>query len=336
MVTIPARAASEGIVVASDFKPHPLMRNRHLQTIWPSASGKLAEVSYDRERVDLPDGDFIDLDWFAGNPQSENLALLLHGLGGTARSNYIKRVGGELVDRGFRVVAMNLRGASGPNRTTKVYHSGKTDDLDYIVDYLHNSRNPEVLVITGFSLGGNVLLKWLGENPGQQKVSAAAAVSVPYDLAAVADRLNQGFSSFYRDFLLKNLRRFLRSRQGELDPVIDLAAAYRATTFEEYDDIVTAPLSGFDDAADYYNQSSAKNFLKFIDTPTLLIHARDDPFTTVDIIPDSTQLSQTTTLEVSDRGGHVGFVERGAGLSAKYYLPERLGGYLAGFRLPGN
>jgi predicted alpha/beta-fold hydrolase len=320
-------AFATGLLVESTFEAHPLLTGAHRQTIWPSFSGKLSAVEYTRQRLNTPDGDFIDLDWFPGNDGAPDLAVLVHGLGGSAQSNYIKRVGRVLVENGYRTVAINLRGASGPNRTTRVYHSGKTDDLDLVLRELAESYVPTRLVVAGFSLGGNVLLKWLGENSGQQIVTAAVAVSVPYDLSAVADRMDQGFSSVYRDFILKNLRRYLRSREADLESVIDLQAGYAAETFREYDDIVTAPLSGFDSAADYYAKSSSNQYLPRIDTPTLLIHSRDDPFMTPEIIPAPSDLSSSTTLEISNRGGHVGFVERGTGLATRFYLPTRIAGY---------
>lgn len=281
--------------------------------------------------MDLEDGDFIDLDWFDGNRRSHKLAILIHGLGGSSSSNYIIRVGRHLVSSGFRVVAMNLRGASGPNRTTKVYHSGKTDDLDFIFSLVQRQNPDSRIHVAGFSLGGNALLKWLGENPHQQIVFSAAAVSVPFDLSAVASRLNQGLSSIYRDVLLRNLRGFLRSRDSDLSSVIDLNAAYAAKTFHQYDDAVTAPLSGFANAEDYYSKCSSVLFLPRISTPALIIHSRDDPFTNEEIIPERSRLSKSVLLELSDHGGHVGFVAKGSGLSTHYYLPERLTRYFQSF-----
>ena len=152
----------------------------------------------------------------------------------------------------------------------------------------------------------------------------AVAVSVPFELAAVADRLNTGSSRIYRHSILKNLKHSLRKKESLVEDLIDLPAAYRAKTFREFDAAVTAPLNNFKSVEDYYSQSSSRQYLQAIETPTLILHSRDDPFATVDIIPEADELGQGVTLELGDRGGHVGFVGKGSGLSVHYWLPTRI------------
>jgi predicted alpha/beta-fold hydrolase len=169
-----------------------------------------------------------------------------------------------------------------------------------------------------------MLLKWLGENSSQSLVEKAAAVSVPFDLAAVADRLNIGSSRIYRHSILKNLKHSLRNKEDLVKDLIDLPAAYRAKTFREFDAAVTAPLNNFESVEDYYSRSSSRQYLQSIKTPTLILHSRDDPFATAEIIPEVDELGRGVMLELSDRGGHVGYVGKGNGLSVRYWLPTRI------------
>ena len=295
-----------------------------MQTIWPRLFHRSDAASFDRERVALDDGDFIDLDWFEGVGNENKLVVLIHGLSGSSSSHYIKRVGEYLSEQDYGVVVYNLRGATGPNRLPRAYHSGDTMDLQFILDYL-NARMPSYrLFAVGFSLGGNILLKWLAENPQQNLLNKSVAVSVPFDLSTVAHQLNKGRSKIYKWILLSGLRKFLRSKEEILKDKIDLEAAYAAKTFHEYDGIVTAPLSGFKDVHDYYSQSSSGQYLKNIRSETLIIHAKDDPFTTAEIIPKSHQVSDRVTLAISDYGGHVGFVSRGKFNKVEYWLPKRI------------
>ena len=320
-----------GRIIDSDFKPYPLLRNAHLQTIWPRLFHREGSQKYDRKRLELTDGDFLDLDWFPDNPESRRIVVLVHGLGGSSGSHYIKRIGGGLIKNGFRVVVFNLRGATEPNRTPRTYHSGETGDLATVLKLVAEQYQPENMYLSGFSLGGNVILKWLGENPNQELVSKAVAVSPPFDLSAVSRRLDQGFSRFYRNIILRGLRKYVKSRKAMLESEIDLEAAYNAKTFTEYDDVVTAPLNGFRDAQDYYSKSSCLQFLDTISKPVLIIHSKDDPFSSPKIIPSESELGPGVVLELSERGGHLGFVSGGNGPKVDYWLPQRISGF---FRSP--
>ena len=318
-----------GRVIESDFKPYLALRNPHLQTIWPRLFHREGGQKYDRQRIELTDGDFLDLDWFPGNPESRRIVVLVHGLGGSSGSHYIKRIGEGLIKNGFRVVVFNLRGATEPNRTPKTYHSGGTEDLATVLNLVAKQYQPESMYLAGFSLGGNVILKWLGENPKQALVSKSVAVSPPFDLSAVSRRLDQGFSRFYRNIILRGLRKYVKSREVMLGSEVDLEAAYNAKTFTEYDDAVTAPLNGFRDAQDYYSKSSCRQFLDTISRPVLILHSKDDPFSSPEIIPSESELGPGVVLELSERGGHLGFVSGGNGLKVKYWLPQRISDFFS-------
>ncbi len=193
------------------------------------------------------------------------------------------------------------------------------------------SRNEsfDSLYVAGFSLGGNMLLKWLGENPGQTQVAKAVAVSPPFDLAVSSRVLDSGVSRIYRNAILRKLRVYLQGMQDIVSSKIDYPAAISAGTFLEYDNQVTAPLNGFRDAEEYYSKSSCRQFLVLIDTPVLIVHSRDDPFSTPEAIPGEDELGDGVVLELSDRGGHVGFVGSGPADRGGYWLPGRITAYFS-------
>ena len=218
---------------------------------------------------------------------------------------------------GRRTVLMHFRGCSGrPNRARRAYHSGETQDLNEIVEYLTVQHPTSRLSFVGYSLGGNVLLKWLGTESTPPNVDAAVAVSVPFDLDRCAVRLNSGFSRIYQHRFLQTLH----AKYAEKHPN-DVLQRHR--TLREWDDAVTAPLHGFRDATDYYTRSSCGQYLSTIQCPTLIVHAKDDPFMTADTIPTDPHLSPNVTLELSETGGHVGFVD-GTLWRPEYYLERRI------------
>jgi len=225
---------------------------------------------------------------------------------------------------------MHFRGCSGEsNRRDRAYHSGDTGDLAHVARVL-GRRGDGPFAAVGYSMGGNVLLKWLAEQGEEAPVSAAVAVSVPYELDKATRRLDRGFSRVYQRHLLASLqgkvaRKFRRRRAP-----FDLRAVRRCRNFWEFDDLVTAPLGGFANAGDYYRRSSSRQYLHAIRTPTLLLHARDDPFMTPDVVPRPEELSPTTALELSEQGGHVGFVRGPAPWRARYWLEERIVAFLLG------
>lgn len=311
------------MIVSSDFRPAWWLPGPHLQTLIPNLLHRTPPKGMQRERLELADGDFLDLVW-AGPPEGP-LVLVLHGLEGSVRSPYAVGIINALAATGYRVALMHFRGCSGePNRLPRSYHSGETGDLNTVVDELRR-RNPDrTLFALGYSLGGNALLKWLGEQRSNAPVSAAVAVSVPFDLSRAQRRLQQGFSRVYQWHLLNRLRRSVRTkaRLMELPVAVDQLASVHS--FRQFDDQVTAPLHGFRDADDYYNRCSSRQFLASITVPTLVLQAKDDPFMSPDGLPTRSELSAHVTLELSQTGGHVGFVSGNLPWRPRYWLEERI------------
>lgn len=277
--------------------------------------------------MELPDGDFIDLDW-TSNVHGP-IVIVLHGLEGSIRSHYAGNLLKVLESNGMRGVLMHFRNCSEePNRMANSYTAGETRDLAYLVDQLKIREPATPLATVGFSLGGNVLLKWLGEGGNNTCVNAAVAISVPYELAKAADTFTRGFARTYQWYLLRGMR-FSYLKKILLMPAplkkMDLMAL---KSMWDFDERITAPLHGYDGVEDYYSQASSRQYLKGIRIPTLLLHAMDDPFMTPDSIPTEAELSPCVTLEVSARGGHVGFVTGEYPWSPRYWLEQRIVSFL--------
>lgn len=265
-----------------------------------------------RERVATPDRDFVDLDWLEGSPGAP-LVLLLHGLEGSARSHYVVGLLWEIAARGWRGAALNFRSCSGElNHLPRFYHSGDTGDLDAIVRRLIE-RDPEArLGAVGASLGGNVLLKWLGEQEvdAPKQVLGAVTISAPFDLAASARVLDRGFErAVYTANFLRTMKLKVRRKAERYPGFVDVPAVLRARTFAAYDRALTAPLHGFADEVDYWRRASSGPYLGRIRRPTLLINALDDPLVPPGALPDPAALPTCVQAEFVPRGGHVGFVE---------------------------
>jgi hypothetical protein len=311
---------------SSAFKPAWWLPGPHLQTLFPHIFRKRNAPALTRERIELDDGDFLDIDW-SGN-DSGPLVLLLHGLEGSIRSHYATGLMNALSRCGFQVVLLNFRGCSGePNRLPRSYHSGDTEDVDTILDRLCRRHPQRPVYIVGTSLGGNVLLKWLGENPDQTLVKKAVAISVPFELNIAAHRLERGLSRLYQAHLLYKLRRSTRRKSARMALPIDASRLSRIKSFRQFDDQVTAPLHGFDGVDDYYRRASSRPFIKNIKTPTLILHALDDPFMTADAVPEDDELGPGVQLELSETGGHVGFVGGILPWKPRYWVDERVCDY---------
>lgn len=282
----------------------------HLQTMGGKYLRPAPALSLRRERWETPDQDFLDLDF---GPEPDPLApliLVLHGLEGFSRRPYVLYAVEVLRASGLASVALNFRGCSGePNRLPRLYHSGETGDTAFVLSRLRERWPHRTLGALGYSLGGNVLLKLLGED-GPDLLDAAAAVSVPYDLQAGVEFLEGSrLGGIYTDYFLKSLKRKVEAKRRLLDPILDLERVMATETLRDFDDLATAPLHGFQDAADYYTRSSSKAFLSRVRTPTLLIHARNDPFLPEHAIPvDAMRANPALTPLISSGGGHVGFV----------------------------
>jgi predicted alpha/beta-fold hydrolase len=308
------------------------LRNPHLQTLWPRLQRRGRLVPMRRERIDTDDGDFLDLDWSGHAPASEDapVVLLIHGLEGNSDSPYAQGMLAAIARHRWRGVVMHFRGCSGElNRLPRSYHSGETGDPGSVIERIRARYPRAPLAVIGYSLGGNVLLKYLGEATRQGTVDAAVAVSVPFLLSPSADRLQQGFSRVYQRLLLDSLKAKTRQKFAAMAPPVDLDGLASLPSIRAFDDMVTAPIHGFADAADYYARNSSRQFLGTIDVPTLIVHAADDPFMTPAVIPAPSELSPMVQLEVSDRGGHVGFVDGPWPWRARHWLEDRVPEFLA-------
>lgn len=310
------------------FKPAWWLRNPHLQTVWPRLFRKaLKNLFLTSERVELPDGDFVDLEW-AGEGRGP-LVLILHGFEGSIHSHYAKGLLSTITKQGWRGVFMHFRGCSGvPNRLPRSYHSADTGDLAFIVNMLRQ-REPDVSISAiGISLGGNVLLKWLGESVDKNPLTAAIAVSVPFELKKTALHIQKGMSRLYQWHLLKTVIKRMEQQLRVTPPALKLPCLNTLQTLEAFDNLITAPLHGFQNSDEYYSIASSRQYLRGIQVPTLIIHAKDDPFMTLDAIPHANEVSTFVQLEIQEAGGHVGFVGGKVPWRAEYWLESRIGSFL--------
>ena len=324
------------MLINTTFRPAWWLNNAHLQTLYPALVRKISSPKLRRERLITPDNDFIDIDWCGEGKQP--LIGLLHGLTGSSQSVYIKGLQHTLLQQGFRSVALNFRGCSGElNYSARCYHSGETEDIHFLYQTLRQREPDTPFAMVGFSLGGNVLLKWLGEQGSQLSLFAAIAVSVPLVLSNCATKLDNGFSRIYRKNLLSELKSFVKAKQryleklgklqeaGKIEQLGDLTAI---KSFWQYDDKVVAKLHGFKNVHDYYQRSSSRQFLKSIAISTLLIQAIDDPFMTEEVLPGLDELSSSIHLEITRGGGHVGFISGQNPFKPAYWLEQRIPEFL--------
>ncbi|MFI8480282.1 hydrolase [Pseudomonas sp. NPDC078700] len=317
----------------TSFKPAWWLPGAHLQTLWSSMCRTPPKLERRRERMWLVDGDFLDMDWYGPHQADTPVVLLLHGLTGSSDSLYILGVQQTLAAQGWASVALNWRGCSGePNLLPRGYHSGASEDLAETVSHLRAQRPMAPLYAAGYSLGGNVLLKYLGESGEDSQLQGAIAVSVPFRLDQCADRIGMGFSKVYQAHFMREMVAYIRDKQrlfshsgqaDQLSIIEKLGPLDGMRTFWDFDGKVTAPLHGFSDAQDYYKRSSSRYFLGKICTPTLLIHAKDDPFVFEHSLPEPDELANCIEFELHSKGGHVGFIE-GSPKRPSYYLERRI------------
>jgi predicted alpha/beta-fold hydrolase len=327
--------------VADKFRPAWWLPGRHLQTVWSRVLRRGPRVALRRETWETPDGDELHLDRVDG-PEGAPLLLALHGLEGCSDSLYMHGLLHLARERGWRGIALNFRScarpAGGPkgsylmNRQSRLYHMGETSDLDWVVGTLASSEPGTELVLTGVSMGGNVLLKWLGERGASVPpvVRGAVTISAPYDLAAAADHLETGLGPYYVRYFLGTLKEKALDYATRHPGVVDVEGVRRARGFREYDDAAVAPIHGFADAADYYARSSSLPFLSGIRVPTLLMSAADDPFLPRRVLEEARRAaSPEVSCLFPEAGGHVGFVE-GPPWAARSWAEARAVEFLAG------
>lgn len=311
------------VLPARDYAPAPWLPGPHLPTLWAALCRRVPAVSLDFERLELADGDFLDLAWTPDN--GGPCVLVLHGLEGSHRSPYARALLATLADAGYRGVLMHFRGCSGqPNRLPRGYHSGDTGDAAEVVRRLTARHGRAPVAAVGYSLGGNVLLKWLGELGAACPLATAIAVSPPFDLAACADKLGSGASRLYQRHLVRSMQARFLAKFGAGGNPLGIDDVRRLDTFWRFDDAVVAPLHGFRDVHDYYARASCRPYLARIATPTLILHAADDPFVPPRAIPRATELAPAVTLELASHGGHVGFVCGAVPGRARYWLEARI------------
>jgi len=320
--------------MSSSFSPAWWLRGPHLQTLWGKFFRPLEVHDTRVERLETPDGDFLDihhLDAPAGAP----ILLLLHGLEGSVRSHYVQGLLTEARKRGWRAAVLIFRSCGNElNRLPRSYHSGETTDTQFVVDYLETVFPSVPLILAGVSLGGNVLLKFLGEQGSHisARIRAAAAVSVPYDLESSSRYINEGFSKVYQWNFLRSLRRKASAKLERFPDLISRQSLASATTMFAFDDCFTAPVHGFRDAMDYYAKSSSINWLHAISINTLLLSSVDDPFLPPQVLErvrDIASRNPHIETDFPPHGGHVGFVGGPSPFSPAYYLEQRVSEFLA-------
>ncbi len=284
-----------------------------MQTILPVLLPRRIDLPMTRTRLELDDGDFLDLDW--AQSRRDRLAILSHGLEGNISQKYIRGMARTLLDAGWDVLAWNFRGCgTEPNRLLRAYHSGDTGDLAAVI--AHAATDYARIALVGFSLGGNVTLKYLGEAPPHPAVVAAAAISVPLDLASSARKLDELRSNriYVRRFLASLIQK-MEAKALDFPGKISTDSIRAIRSFQEFDDRFTAPLHGFRDAADYWTRASSRQFLPHITIPTLILNARNDPFLTTASLPlPEAEANPSIFLEVPESGGHVGFLDFARGV----------------------
>lgn len=317
------------------FRPSRLWLNPHAQTILANYLRSTNGVAYRRVRLDTPDGDFLDLD-FASVPGIElepkaPLVLLLHGLEGSARRSYASETYKQLARRGVRAVGMNFRSCSGElNRTSTLYHAGKTDDVAFVISWLERLFPEAPKGLVGFSLGANMLLKYLGERGEATPVQAAAAVSPPFDLGRIARTFHVGSGRPYASRFMKSLREKALTHAQHNGSDIDVERVLKAKSMADFDDAVTAPLHGFRDADDYYARNSSGQFLPSVQVPTLVIRALDDPMFGSDVPHMALARNEQLLALLVPHGGHVAFAEGIWPFSFRYWAERQAARFLAG------
>lgn len=307
------------LITTSSYSPSPIFKSGHLSTIYPTLFRKINPPPFVREQLTTPDGDFLHLDWLkSGN---NNMVILCHGLEGNSASKYMLGMANIFSKNAWDVAAMNYRGCSGvPNETVRTYHSGATDDLDLVVQHVENQHYQKIVLI-GFSLGGNLILKYAGEQkyPLTSKLDKIVIFSVPVDLAGSSLELSKMKNWLYTKRFLLKLSDKISDKAERFPELVSPDQMKNVSNLIDFDNYYTAPIHGFKDAEDYYRQNNSRQFLHQIDIPTLLVNAKNDPFLNGNCYPyEIAEKNEFLFMETPLWGGHVGFVDSG-----EFYWSEK-------------
>lgn len=290
-----------------NYSPPFLLFNPHLETIYPALVRRVSLQPYTRERITTPDNDFLDLDWLRQG--SQKLVIVSHGLEGNTHRAYIKGMARVFFQNGFDVLTWNYRGCSGEmNKQLRFYHSGATDDLHTVVEHALSQQTHQEIYLVGFSLGGNLTLKYMGENRTRTSLIKKAVVfSVPVDLHTSCIQISKPGNWVYSNRFLKSLKKKVLEK-AQFIKELDVRGLDQVKTLMEFDDNFTGPVHGFKNAIDYYQQSSALRYMSGISVPTLLVNAKNDPFLSPECFPvEQFKQHEFIHIETPKHGGHVGF-----------------------------
>ena len=317
------------LILKSSYQAPAWLIGGHAQTIYPALFRNVPAPLAEPQRLELPDGDFIDIGW--SGKSARRLAILSHGLEASAETNYIQGMAAALIRRGWDVLTWNFRGCGAePNRLLRMYHSGETEDLHRIVQHALATHPARSIDLIGFSLGGNLTLKYLGERQGElpQRLHRAVAFSTPCDLECSSRQLSLLSNRLYMERFLITMRAKIRAKKRMFPDQIDLTGLNFIRTFQVFDDRFTAPIHGFKDAAEYWARNSCRQFLSEIRIPTLLVSAANDPFLGPGCYPrEEAAASAHFHFEEPAAGGHVGFYARGG--EGEYWSETRALEFLA-------
>lgn len=306
--------------IARSFYALPWLSNRHAQTIWAAVVRQRDEVVLTPERLELDDGDFLDIFWGPARPGP--VVILLHGLGGCAWSPYMLGLTRALAARGCQCVILQYRGAGAPNRRQRFYYAGDIGDPARVAEFISERLPGRPIHAVGVSLGASIVLNWLASAGASCPIQRAATISPPCDLGACADAINSGFARVYQRDLLNGLKRMYEAKFASREAPRPVHQIRALTSLRAFDDVVTAPFHGFRDVEDYYQQCSCGQRLGAVETPCLILQARDDPFIPAASIPSRPSLSDAIILATPERGGHVGFIAAGRGSVLPHYWAE--------------
>jgi len=346
LILMPILSFQTGAYSAEPYKAPFWMPGGHLQTIFASLLSKGPEVKYRRERWELNDGDFIDVDWAEAVPENQATAshdadltlsespehkkpvlVIFHGLEGSSQSQYAKSLIGAAISKGWHGAVIHFRGCSGePNRLPRVYYAGDSLEIDTMLSRIRSIYPDNPVYTVGYSLGGNALLKWLGEFGANSmlNISKAVAVSAPIDLKASAVSLDDGLNRIlYTPIFVDSMRPKALELSKRFPGLLDDKRIRDAKTIHDMDNAVTSVLYGAEDASDYYSKNASKPYLKNITLPTLIINAKNDPFMPAQFLPTAEEVSSSVTLDYQEQGGHVGFYSPFVN-NEKSWLPSRI------------